>query len=69
VAGDRAVRAGTEQWRAAGNRETFMLYGQRVGLIGYGNLARMLMPLLAPFGCTIVERQLELPVATIRTAG
>jgi phosphoglycerate dehydrogenase-like enzyme len=53
VAGDRAMRAGTEQWLWAGNLGTFMLYGKRVGVIGYGNLARSLLPLLAPFGCTI----------------
>jgi phosphoglycerate dehydrogenase-like enzyme len=47
------MRAGTEQWRAAGNQGTFMLYGKRVGLLGYGNLAHALMPLLAPFGCPI----------------
>jgi phosphoglycerate dehydrogenase-like enzyme len=53
VAGDRAMRDGTERWLAAGNVGTFMLYGQPVGLIGYGNLARSLIPLLAPFGCPI----------------
>jgi phosphoglycerate dehydrogenase-like enzyme len=53
VVGDRAMRAGTEQWRAAGNQGTLMLYNKRVGLIGYGNLARNLMPLIAPFGCPI----------------
>jgi phosphoglycerate dehydrogenase-like enzyme len=53
VAGDRAMRAGSEQWLWAGNQGTFMLYGKRVGLIGYGNLARALLPLLAPFGCPV----------------
>lgn len=53
VAGDAAMRAGTESWLHAGNRTTFMLYGQPVGFIGYGNLARALRALLAPFGCPI----------------
>lgn len=53
VAGDQAMRAGSEQWLWAGNQGTFMLYGKRVGLIGYGNLARALLPLLAPFGCAV----------------
>jgi phosphoglycerate dehydrogenase-like enzyme len=53
VAGDRAMRAGTEQWLWAGHVGTFMLYGKRAGLIGYGNLARSLLPLLAPFGCAL----------------
>jgi len=51
VSGDRAMRAGTERYLHAGNTGTFLLYGQRVGFIGYGNLARSLHPLLIPFGC------------------
>lgn len=38
VSGDWAMRTGTEQWRRAGNTGTFLLYGRRVGLIGYGSL-------------------------------
>jgi phosphoglycerate dehydrogenase-like enzyme len=49
VSGDRAMRQGTEQYLHAGNMGTFMLYGQPVGLIGFGSLARALRPLLAPF--------------------
>lgn len=32
---------------------TFTLYGKKVGLIGFGGLARSLMPLLRPFGCSV----------------
>ena len=53
VSGDRAMRDGKEQWLHAGNREAFLLYGKRVGLIGYGSIARALQPLLIPFGVTI----------------
>jgi phosphoglycerate dehydrogenase-like enzyme len=53
VAGDAAMRAGDERWLQAGNQSTFLLYGKPVGFIGYGNLARALRPLLAPFGCPI----------------
>jgi phosphoglycerate dehydrogenase-like enzyme len=53
AAGDRAMRAGVEGWTHAGNVGTFLLYGKRVGFIGYGNLARALRPLLAPFDCRI----------------
>src|SRR5208337_3603655 len=31
----------------------FSLYRARVGLIGFGDLARAFTPLLAPFGCTL----------------
>jgi phosphoglycerate dehydrogenase-like enzyme len=53
VAGDQAFRAGTEKWLHAGNTTTFLLYDQRVGFLGYGNLGHCLRPLLAPFGVSI----------------
>lgn len=53
VAGDRAMREGTERWLHAGNAGAFMLHGKPVGFVGYGGLARSLRPLLAPFGCPI----------------
>jgi phosphoglycerate dehydrogenase-like enzyme len=53
VAGDRAMRDGTEGWLHAGNVGTFLLYGKQVGFIGYGSLAQCLRPLLAPFRCPI----------------
>jgi phosphoglycerate dehydrogenase-like enzyme len=53
VAGDRAMRAGEERWLHAGNAGTFLLFGKRVGFIGYGGIGRSLRPLLAPFGCPI----------------
>ncbi len=52
-AGDRAFRAGQEQWQHRGNVGTFMLYGRRVGFIGFGSLARALRPLIESFGCPI----------------
>ena len=54
VAGDQAMREGAERYGHAGNTTTFMLYGQPVGFIGFGSLARCLRPLLQPFGCPIV---------------
>ena len=53
VAGDRAMRAGQEKWMHAGNEDTFMLFDQPVGFIGFGGIARALQPLLAPFHCPI----------------
>ena len=52
-AADRAMRAGNEKWLLDGAEGCFSLYGQPVGLIGFGDLARAFAPLLAPFGCPI----------------
>jgi phosphoglycerate dehydrogenase-like enzyme len=52
-AADRAMRAGKEKWLLDGAEGCFSLYGQPVGLIGFGDLARAFAPLLAPFGCPI----------------
>jgi phosphoglycerate dehydrogenase-like enzyme len=51
VDGDRAMRANKEKWQHEGNVDSFLLYSKTIGIIGYGNLARELRPLLAPFGC------------------
>ena len=53
TAADRAMRAGKEKWLLDGAEGCFSLYGQPVGLIGFGDLARAFAPLLAPFGCPI----------------
>lgn len=53
VVGDRAMRAGTEQYLHRGNVGAFSLYEQPVGFIGFGGLARALQGLLAPFACPI----------------
>ena len=53
TAADRATRAGTEKWLLDGAVGCFSLYGARVGLIGFGDLARAFTPLLAPFGCSV----------------
>lgn len=51
--GDRLMRRGEEQYLWNGNTDTFLLYDQPVGIIGYGSLARALHPLLIPFGVSI----------------
>lgn len=53
TAADRAMRAGKEKWLLDGAAGCFSLYGARVGLIGFGDLARTFTPLLAPFGCAV----------------
>lgn len=69
VAGDRAMRAGHEQYLHAGNTDSFMLYGKRVGLIGFGGLARALLPLLAPFDCVISAYDPWLAPGYLRSQG
>jgi phosphoglycerate dehydrogenase-like enzyme len=53
TAADRAMRKGQEKWLLDGAEGCFSLYGARVGLIGFGDLARAFVPLLAPFGCPV----------------
>lgn len=50
---DRAMRGGHEKWLLDGAEGCFSLYGARVGLIGFGDLARAFVPLLAPFDCAV----------------
>ena len=50
---DRAMRRGQEKWLLDGAEGCFSLYGARVGLIGFGDLARAFVPLLQPFGCPV----------------
>jgi phosphoglycerate dehydrogenase-like enzyme len=69
VAGDRAMRAGTEGWGHAGNVSTFMLYHKRVGFIGFGSLANALRGLLAPFGCSIAVYDPWLTAGYLRSVG
>ncbi|MYD11943.1 MAG: hydroxyacid dehydrogenase [Chloroflexi bacterium] len=51
--GDRQMRAGDEQYLWDGNVNTYLLYDQPVGIIGYGSIARALHPLLRPFNVRI----------------
>ena len=53
TAADRAMRAGREKWLLDGAAGCFSLYGASVGLVGFGDLARVFIPLLQPFGCPI----------------
>lgn len=48
----RAVEAGTEEWQGDLSGD-FSLFGQRVGFVGFGSIARELVALLRPFGCAI----------------
>ncbi|MEZ4870307.1 MAG: NAD(P)-dependent oxidoreductase [Caldilineaceae bacterium] len=64
-----AFAAGAEKWLHAGNATAFTLYGQTVGFIGYGGLARALQPLLAPFGCPLLAYDPWLPESYLLKQG
>ena len=69
TAGDRLMRAGREEYGLAGNRESFVLRGTTMSLIGCGNLGRALLPLLAPFRPHVLIHDPWLPDAAIRDLG
>ncbi len=50
---DRAFRTRTERYVADGNADAILLAGSTIGLVGFGNLGRALLPLLRPFGAEI----------------
>jgi phosphoglycerate dehydrogenase-like enzyme len=66
---DRAFRQGKEVYGRLSNRESFLLSGSEVGFIGFGNLGRALLPLLAPFRCRIRVYDPWLPPRLLREQG
>lgn len=46
---DRYFRQGTEKYGLDANREAYSLRRQNIGFIGFGDLGRAIVPLLAPF--------------------
>ncbi len=69
VEGHVAFTNGEEKYLHAGNVGTFTLYGQSIGFIGYGGLARSLQPLLAPFKAKIQVYDPWLPVTYLTGQG
>ena len=62
---DRAFRRGEERYGWRGNVGVESLFGADVGLIGFGNIARSLLPLLRPFDCTISAFDPWLPASVL----
>jgi len=50
---DRSFREGTEAYGIKGAGDAYSLFDASVGLIGFGNIGRELVPLLRPFDCAI----------------
>lgn len=66
---DHATRAGSTAMVATSNADSILLRGSSVGLIGYGNLGRALLPLLAPFRTRVRIHDPWLPPSIVREAG
>jgi phosphoglycerate dehydrogenase-like enzyme len=67
---DRAFREGREAYVAANTGDSILLRGAQMGIIGYGNIGRKLLPLLEPFRPGVVRcYDPWLPDAVIREAG
>ena len=69
VEGHTAFREGNEKYLHEGNVGTFTLFGRKVGLIGFGGLARSLKPLLDPFHCEILAYDPWLTATYLRNQG
>lgn len=67
--GDRLFREGREIYLHEGNVGNYMLYGKRVGMIGYGAIGRTLKPLLEPFGVSISAYDPWVSPGWMRTQG
>lgn len=54
VSHDAEFRAGREGWGGSSNKDSFLIRGKTIGLIGCGNVGRALLPFLRPFGGEIL---------------
>jgi phosphoglycerate dehydrogenase-like enzyme len=67
---DRAFREGRERYVSASTQDSILLRGASMGILGYGNIGRRLLPLLAAFRPEVVRCfDPWLPDAVIRDAG
>ena len=66
---DRDFRSGVEKYGLAANRDAQSLFHQSVGFLGFGDLARALLPLLVPFHCRVRVYDPWLPQKLIAEAG
>lgn len=64
-----AFLTGTEKWLFDGNRQSELLTGSTVGIIGYGDLGRALHRLLVPFGARVQAHDPWQPDGHLARAG
>jgi phosphoglycerate dehydrogenase-like enzyme len=63
---DRAMRAGAETYGLDSNADAFLLSGQPVGIVGFGDLGRELRRLIAPFNNRVKVYDPWLPDDVVR---
>lgn len=66
---DRRMRRGDEKWGTSGQSSICTLHNASVGIIGYGNLARSLRPMLDPFHCSFYTYDPWLPESSLLSRG
>ncbi len=67
---DRAFRERREGYVFQSTQDSILLHGSEMGILGYGNIGRKLLPLLEPFRPSVVRcYDPWLPDAVIRDAG
>jgi phosphoglycerate dehydrogenase-like enzyme len=67
---DRAFREGRERYVSGANDDAILLRGSDMGILGYGNLGRALVPLLAAFRPRVIRAYDPwLPERILRDAG
>lgn len=64
-----AFLSGQEKWLFEGNRQSELLAGSTVGIIGFGDLGRALYRLLQPFGCRVQVFDPWLPQGHLKRLG
>ena len=64
-----AFRQGNEVWQSDPPERDFSLYGKDVGFVGFGSLARNLLPLLQPFGVCVRAFDPWLPDTAVTKLG
>src|SRR5580704_9674466 len=64
---DRAFRAETEVYGLQSNQDSFLFTDCRVGIIGFGDLARAFRPMLRPFRCPVKVYDPWLPQRELRS--
>jgi phosphoglycerate dehydrogenase-like enzyme len=64
-----AFLRGEEKWLFEGNKQSELLAGSTVGIIGFGDLGRALFRLLAPFNCRVQVFDPWLPPGHLKRLG